>query len=271
MVLETIIHPDFQSNFLNLSLLICDLFVGGNFRTAHILYHPEVFDDRILNDIDSACPFQMPRTTIDISAPESAFSNQNQQTDRILQIIFLPPLQLAESMGHIKELLTFYRVYVFSSSNITEFEHANLIKNAKIISNRNSSSLLLVHNKSSGATDSYLMSKASNIFMERVDLQKSDSNSRMDIFESGLGDKAIERYFGVYFMDLLNCYGKQFNMRLLSKNLRSFGRLYFFRFNMSFADGYIFKCNKSKTTTELSASVHSDLSSNYEPVQMDSR
>lgn len=100
MVLETIIHPDFQSNFLNLSLLICDLFVGGNFRTAHILYHPEVFDDRILNDIDSACPFQMPRTTIDISAPESAFSNQNQRTDRILQIIFLPPLQLGENMGH---------------------------------------------------------------------------------------------------------------------------------------------------------------------------
>lgn len=88
MSLETIIFTESPPNFLNLSLFICHLFAGGNFRQVQILYHPEAFDDQLYKTIESACPLQIPMIKTDISSPATYSIDQNQRTDHILQFIF---------------------------------------------------------------------------------------------------------------------------------------------------------------------------------------
>lgn len=267
MNLETLIAPDPPPNILNLSLFICHLFVGGNFHTLHTLYHPDAFDDHLLSGIDSACPSEISKTTTDISMPEIIIPKRNYQTDRILQLIFLPQNGLAELMDQIKVNLTFYRVYVFSSSNGSDTIQ-QMKKYAETIENTNSSSLLVIHNKLNGTTEAYLFSKDSNNFMQRVDWQQSNLYSEMELFELTLGDKGLDRSLGVAHEDYSS--SCKFRTEIGIRNLRMFGRLYFTRLNMSFLDQEYEICGNAtynrlvNTVRPIVRSTYNELSSEYD-------
>lgn len=270
MNLETLISPDPAPNILNLSLLICHLFVGGNFRTLHILYHPDAFDDHMLRGIDSACPSDILKTTVDISLPESNTTHrphQNQQSDYILQLIFLPEHGVAESMDQMKTHLSFYRVFVFSSSQGSD-ANQQMKKYAETIENTNSSSLLVIHNKRNGTTDAHIFSKDSNNFMKRVDLQKHHSYTETEIFELTLGDKALGRSLGVAHEEFSpSC---KLSTDVAVQNLRMIGRLYFTRLNMSFLDREYVICGNEKynrmvsTVRPIVRSTYNELSLEYD-------
>lgn len=247
MDLQTVKFSDFQSNFLNLSVLICQLFVGGNFRMAHILYHQEAFDDRLFNAIDSTCPLQIPMITTDISTQQPLQSDSFEQSDYILQLIFLPREQLACDMDHIANLLTFYRVFVFSSIEESNIDR-DWTSDSKLISNINSSSLLIIHNKSSGEMKPYLLSKSPNTFSEPVEFQTDHLKQPKDLFDSMLGEKAFERQLGVKIVNDIDCiYMKSsLSQAILNKN-KAFARLYFTLLNMSFIDAVTIQCNESGT------------------------
>lgn len=273
MELETFSFPDFQPNFLNLSLLICQLFAGGNFRMAHILYHPEVFDDRLLKAIDSTCPLQIPMMTIDISAPGISSSDQNQRTDHILQLIFLPRDQLKKSMDRINGLLTFYRIFIFTSDLELKFEK-NLMHDSKFIRDRNSSSLLLIHNNLSGATKPYLFSGKSKTSLVPVDLQWSQLRSGEDMFDSALGAKVHDPAFGVAYLDKIDC--KSYNTRIfrtLLKQYQIYGRFYYTRFNMTFIDEITLRCIDfyviHRYVRPIPKQAYNELSSDVERITME--
>ena len=91
MNLESLIFTEVHGEFWNLTLLICQLFMGGNFSVVNILHHPKAIDDGIFRHLDSACSVQIPKTIIDIAIEFSTLLlDQSQRTDRILQLIFLP-------------------------------------------------------------------------------------------------------------------------------------------------------------------------------------
>lgn len=273
MDIETVVFSDLQPNFLNLSLLICQLFAGGNFRMAHILYDQEAFDDRFLNALDSACPLQIPKMTIEVSVPETLEPEESQRTDHILQLIFLPRTQIAQVMDRIGSLLTFYRVFIFSSTSELDAEY----EWSRSMSNPNTSSLLLIHNSSSGATRSYLLSKNLNTSMESVDLRKDQSRSDKDIFDSALGEKALARTYGVSFPTKIGCsyYVNSTQAQLKIKKTTAISALYFNRLNMSYMDALTIHCNGSgvymtnETMRPISKSSYRNLSPDFEPIRLE--
>lgn len=90
MYLKSVISPGPQPNFLNLSLFICQLFAGGDFKMGQILYHPEAFNDQFYSEIKTDCHLEIPTMTVDISASETYSFDQNQRTVHILQLICVP-------------------------------------------------------------------------------------------------------------------------------------------------------------------------------------
>lgn len=281
MDLEPVIFSDLQPNFLNLSLLICQLFAGGNFRMAHILYHQEAFDDRLLTAIDSACPHRIPKMTTDISTSGPFEIPQIERTDYILQLIFLPREQLKGIMDRIGGLLAFYRVFIFASDPEPDSEQ-KWMADVKYISNLNSSSLLLIQNEKSGALSSYLLSKnLMNISMEPVDLQSNNSKSEKDLFDLALGDKAIGRYFGVSYIDQIDCsiLSPRQDLVELRKHM-ALGRFYFNHLNiMSSMDACSIHCDFEQNSKRIYATykavrpikhpIYNELVSDFETIQME--
>lgn len=254
MDIETFGLSDSQPNFLKLSLLICHLFAGGNFRMAHILYHHEAFDDRFLYGIDSACSTQIPKMTIDISAPETFEPDhtEDQQTDNILQIIFLSRDKMAENMKRIKGSLSFYRIFVFSFSQDRDFDR-KWMDDIESIKDKNSSSLLLIHNRSSGTVKPFHLSKTS---VEPIDLQTNPSKSDKDLFESALGEESQGRSFAVSYVNNAQCNPSSASrMELLINRNQFVANLYFKRLNMSYIDAISYRCNQSTTVNVYHTAV----------------
>lgn len=276
MNLETVFFSNSQSNFFNLSLLICHLFVGGNFKVANILYTEEALDDRLLSEIDSTCLVRIPMTTLNISASalETFSIDPNQRTDHIIQLIFLPRDKLAENMNRIDGLLTFYRIFVFSQvQRIVSDE--TWIENVKFITNPSSNSLLLIHNSASGVFRSYRCSKPPNNFVEPIDLQNV-SMSNEELFNCALGETALGRYFGVVNLYRIDCAALTAGpLNTILKMETAFANLYFTRLNLSFIERASVYCNETDfhinhtATRPIRRPIYNEYSLNFNPVEID--
>lgn len=115
MNLEALSVPN--SNFINLVLLVCQLFAGGRFRIAHIIHYPDTCNDRLLTQLNSACLPQIPVITSEILATniQSNLHSADFGThpDRFLQLIFLPQNELNESCIRIATVDFLSRLCVF--------------------------------------------------------------------------------------------------------------------------------------------------------------
>lgn len=134
------------SNFHNLALFICHLFIDGRFRTSHILYDPIVFDDQLIGEIHLNCPISVPFLMTDITDPPSSLWHSNENTDHILQLILFDPDHLPKDIDHFNHLLTFYRVLVLSSHGESNVEHRiSTLEQIKTLQHNN---LLILHHDS---------------------------------------------------------------------------------------------------------------------------
>lgn len=102
--------------FYNLALFICHLTNDGHFQYGHILYDPKVFDDSFITRIDSVCEVKIPWQISDITKTISPTHQEQERTDHILQLIFFDPKYLAQQIDEYKTLLSFYRIFVFTSN-----------------------------------------------------------------------------------------------------------------------------------------------------------
>lgn len=103
-----------------LALFVCHLFIDGNFRSAHILYKPNVFEyNEFMAHIDSNCPEQMPLYLTDITQPWGYSWNQNESPYNVLQLIFdeFNPRNLKKSIIEFRthESLGLYQIFALSS------------------------------------------------------------------------------------------------------------------------------------------------------------
>lgn len=141
MTLSTYLAAD-SPNFHTLALFICHLFKDGNFRSAHLLYEPSAFDDRLLGEISLSCPLQIPWKTTDITQSSlPALLDTAENTDSILQLIFIDAdYGSPEAFHGLRDQLTFYRVFIFYSidginvsKTITTLKTLSLVDDANVI------------------------------------------------------------------------------------------------------------------------------------------
>lgn len=239
MNLETINVANSQPSFFNLSLLICQLFAGGEFRSANIFYHPEAFDDLIFTGIDLACPLEIPLKTFDISTPGSCPLNQFNGTDQILQLILLPQEQLAENFHFIKDQLGFYRIFLFKS--IQESENPQWLHKVVVLADTNSNSLILIFDISKNTIKAYRFVYYPTTFLKPVHLPlKTHSNSENELFNAVLGE---ERYLGVNLINRTSCNWAKKDQRIsFLKKQKFYAKLYFTHLNLTYINASDITC-----------------------------
>lgn len=189
------------SNFTNLVLFVCHLFIDGQFRHAQVLYDTQVFNDRFLNAFDSVCPVQIPIQTMDITQSSSQFSQSNDRTDHILQLIFFNPKTLIEQIHQFENLFTFYRIFVFCL--ITDEVEAKW--QFPVIDTQNSilsSSPLIVHfNSENGSLHVYWVLENGETIDSSKQCNNDDSRlmsaNRMHLFDSMFENYEHKRVFGI--------------------------------------------------------------------------
>lgn len=238
---------------------------------THILYHPESFNDRFLSELDLVCSFQLPKMTLDISTPQitDPIRSIDQHTDHTLQVIFLSRDRMAEIMERIRGLLTFYRIFVFSTENETDFLQMDL-EIFKFIIDRNSSCLLLIHNRSNGIINVNRVPNTFNTTLESVEWPTDTSDAEKDLFDSTLGDKAGNRLYAVSFVEAGVCSSELIQLQL--EKTKFLGNLYFEHFNLNYIDVISVPCNKSETNVNHTAvrliprPFYKELSDNFEHI-----
>lgn len=94
------------SNFNDLALFICHLFVDGHFRTGHILYNQNLFDGHLISEFNSVCPETIPWLMTDVTKTSSVLWDTKDRTDNILQLIFFEPGNSLKEIDKYKNYLT---------------------------------------------------------------------------------------------------------------------------------------------------------------------
>lgn len=180
------------SIFANLALFVCHLFIDGHFRYGQVLYDTKVFDDRFLNAIDSVCPVQIPIQTMDIAQISSQSPLSNDRTDHILQLLFLDPKYLTEQTHQFKDLFTFYRIFVFSSTTDeveTKERYSVIGKQNTILS---SSPLIVLYNSQNGSLNIYWVSENG----EAIDTSKQCKSEDSKVLSVVGGECSADSMFG---------------------------------------------------------------------------
>lgn len=152
MTVSDLLTPNISgsSNFYNLAIFICQLFTDGQFRTGHIIYDPNVFSSELITEIQLNCPYSIPWIMTDVNRPPSQLWQPNQNTDRILQLVFFDPDYLPKDTDDFNQLHTFYRIFVISSANQKIVERKiTMLEQSKMVEEGNS--VILVHESSDGS------------------------------------------------------------------------------------------------------------------------
>lgn len=129
-------------SFRNLALLICHLFMDGQFWSGHLLYDPSIFNDHLTVEIRLICPHPIPwkmtNAMLDLTSP---WDGRSDTTDNVLQLIFFDPKNLTVQMESHSIYFTFYRIFVLPQTDDIETEEQfSIIKQFNLDSNA-----LIVH------------------------------------------------------------------------------------------------------------------------------
>lgn len=109
------------SSFRNLALLICHLFIDGTFRTSHLLYDPDCFDDNVLVEIQSICPQPIPWKLTNIYGYSLLpWEYQVDTEDNVLQLLFFKPKDLMGQINYFKIYFNFFQIFVLPHTDEIE-------------------------------------------------------------------------------------------------------------------------------------------------------
>lgn len=234
MSLASVIVPDPPPNFVNLSLLFCHLFIGGNFKEAQIFYHSDTFENQIIAQIDSTCSVKIPLTISNIT--NSILIRRyyiKEKTNHILQLNFLRPEKLTKYFDKIiEEVSTMYRVIIFNTDQSinNDGELLEHFKSWNFVHIYRSRLLIVVHDSAGDSIRSYLFQHKSDVI--RLEYQRSSSPNAL--FNDAFGDKAFRQIFGVGLKILRSRAHKSIVENITHKLEQVFANYYFHKLDMQF-------------------------------------
>lgn len=222
---------DFR-NFRKLAILICHLFIGGQFRMVNILYHSDGLDHRIFNAIDSYCPNEISQMQINLNLTEIFEWNYKQHNDHILQIIFVKADRLNEVDTALERFFAYYRLFVF---NIERPFDLNISTKSILDSN----SVALFHPTEENI-EAYSIYTKQSIQLETFD----------QVFENIFGVREKQRTLTVHVpINPCKLANSKINFQVKSKEKNYYvfvGNYMFNRLNMTFIDMRMTNCDEKR-------------------------
>lgn len=235
------------TSFVNLSLFICKIFVGGNFRVAHILYHPDALDDRLVSELHATCSAEIPMIFVNYSATEIGRCTnvglcehpKSERNDHILQLIFLTQKQILHSFYRVKPLLTFQRFFIYSTNKGPDFDQKVYDKLISVTVPL-SKSMLLAHNHLRDTFRLYALVPSLSDNIKAMDVKNTKEIPQKDLFNNVFGDLQFKPRLSVTYFENIVCYTH--HQKEFSKREQVFANFYYEQMQMSFIDVASVKC-----------------------------
>lgn len=222
------------NQFQNLSILICHLFIGGQFRMTNVIFEPNSFDFRLINQIESICPMEIIWTFIDVTESSTPTLNNDLAKDQILQIIFMDFDHVSQRTKISEQFPAYYRLFIFNTFGDKELSLPSIPINISF--NPSTNSLVLFYSLQKDTFNTFLIDDKFRILtkINHENTFSMDSNSK-DIFNTIFGERERNRILGVYY-PISAC--EQSKERTHVENLykRYVANFYFLRMNMTFIE-----------------------------------
>lgn len=189
------------TNFQTLALFICKLFIGGRFRNGHTLFDPNVFDDHLTTELDSICTNKISWHSTDVTQPSLLPWNVADHTEHILQLIFFDPKHLAKEIDLFKEYFSFYRIFLFDSTDgqIDTEKATSEIK--KLSSVFDSNTLIVSYDKKNGDVRVKSTSQDDDLIFNSKTCVNQHSTSEdikhVTLFDRTFGENERKRPMGI--------------------------------------------------------------------------
>lgn len=215
-------------NFQKLAILICNLFIGGQFQLAFIRFDSNSLNYRFLREINSNCPNDV--TLIIINRNEIPQWNLNYTRDQILEINFLSQLPRQE-VESSERYSAYYRLFIFNSHNE---QNVRMKEYNGSTFNPGTNSMVLFHDTGNDETKARLLNDDFTLFGRSIEW-KNESSSSESVFEMSFGEREKFRKLGVHRV-IFSCDGKRPEI-LGTNNLWNYlCNFYFTQMNMLFIE-----------------------------------
>lgn len=186
-------------NFHSLVLFICHLLTDGHFRSGHILYDPNMFDDRFITQMESVCSVQIPWLWTDVTQAPASPWQASDSTDHIFQLIFFDPRRLPDEIDHSKSYFTIYRMFVFTST----LDEINLNTINQLDQDLGLKSLIAQHDSENDLLDVQWIGE--NGELERVFNDEQHEQTIQGHTSDNRFEHLFDRTFGMFEKDLTIC------------------------------------------------------------------
>lgn len=259
-------------NYQNLAILICHLFIGGQFRILNILFSPDSIEPNILNQIELTCPNTIQWIKIDLTKTIEQPWFENQRNDHILQIIFLKMEEITNYKTILDKIFVYYRLFVFHSNlegNATFEVKSSNNKTFESISN----SMAILYNSNEVTIEAHLMHNDLTFYGNPIQVELQKNNSKK-LFDEMFDYREQFRILGI-FLSTNPCDPMKRELASLTDNFRHFRANFFHnQMNITFGfyqnSGFRYYCSnnpiKSRYLRHIQKPIYDELSWDAEPI-----
>lgn len=270
MYLESFVLANSPPSYANLSLFICHLFVGGNFSNTRILYQPRVFDDRLIQELESTCSAPIPILTTDVTRIKEREWKSCPTTPNTLRLFFVRRKELKSRSIATQQIGHSFPIYVFLNIRGSGLDRlfTDVAKDF-YVANAVSMALLLFH-KDDGSVLPYHYIHPRNI--THIDIPNPIFDTK--VFDYSLRKNSPQKAKAISSFSTINCNDKNHAFSHLLQTSRGFvANFYYTQMNWSLLLDMITNCRvKFRTETYLKLgrhihkAIYNELSFDSEPV-----
>lgn len=215
------------SNFKRMALLVCNLFMNGQFGTVHLINDSTLLSHQLLFNLNSICPTYIPIVTNSVTSTAHLSSwNQSQRTDYILQLICVDSLN--GITDRFNDSTFFYTIYIVSFAEYKE----DLIQELKKLDGVFSNSIFLVHNVTLDTNEVYVRGSLEE------PVYVSDKSLMENMFAQTFGKLESSSLLAIQYSHETSCHSVEQNRRSVFPIIQQIlANYYSSRMNITFLQG----------------------------------
>lgn len=224
--------------------------MDGNFHTGHILYDPNAFNSDLLfsvTEIQLICPNSIPWLTTDVTQLPIHSWESNERIDKILQLIFFDLDQVQTISNDFKDILVFYRLFVFPSIDEAKGDHqidqsgeaSSPFESSSLVVKFSSESVLVYANWIVSASDSEVNNDKLGVSIELI----FEQNPNIDWQKDNVFNRVFEKYEKNYMkaINLKSKVNQNGNEITIANGVAVLGDFYFSNRNYKPSSGKIYR------------------------------
>lgn len=188
-----------ENKFQNLAIVVCHIFLGGNFRQIYLIHELKILDCRLMQDINFQCP-KVTWIISDLHRPKPHAQYVDRNGYDTLQLIVIKQDQYFDEITLVQSFVAYYSIFIFDT-NVQE-------QTETLINARNS--LAMIHDTTSGIVQlSSLIGRRGSTAPIQLNITEMNALAPVAVFEMTFGERERIRELGIFLTESF-CYDRKY-------------------------------------------------------------